>query len=123
MQSNHPYLTQDVPDVEPEKISAGVEPVQYITSLMDGSVVGYKYFSFSGVRSLVMELRGNANGRFLLYISQRKRIYGKISVALKDARQWQTVCTKVTLPNGVHSVYFLYEGTGTVDFRSFTWEC
>lgn len=123
MRAEDPYLTQNLPDITPEEVSAGAEPVQYIANLTDGSVAGYKYFSFSGVRSLTIELRGNAQGRFVLSVSPEKEMCAEIPVRLNDAQRWQTIRVQVTVPDGVHSVYFCYEGVGTVDFRSFIWEC
>ena len=46
MKMDYPFLTQDVPDIEPgseEAIREEVTPVQYIRNMCDGAVAGYKY--------------------------------------------------------------------------------
>ena len=51
MKMDYPFLTQDLPDIEPgseEAIREEVTPVQYIRNMCDGAVAGYKYFAFPG---------------------------------------------------------------------------
>jgi hypothetical protein len=33
---------------------------------------------------------------------------------------WQTVSAKTAVPDGVYALFFTYQGTGSVDFKSFT---
>lgn len=120
MRDEYPYLTQDIADVDPWDLSADAEQVQYVANLKDGAAAGYKYFSFSGVRALTVELRGMAEGCFSVYTSLSGTPCGEAAVALADPDRWVSVPVRAAIPDGIHSVYFRYSGVGAVDFRSFS---
>lgn len=53
MEFRFPYLTQDIPDRDPDAEGVNTEeglPVQYIANVGDGTVIGYKSFCFNGTK-------------------------------------------------------------------------
>lgn len=126
MKMDFPYLTQDVPDVEPTdefmKMDR-MEPVQYIRNIQDEATAGFKYFYFQNLNSVSVQVRGNAEGMMEIWTSNADEAVGCISVAV-SGQEWKEFSGKVSLKDGVAAVYFKFKGTGYLDFRSFCFhEC
>ena len=122
MKEDYPYLTQDRPDCEPTPElmeEDGRWPVQYIKNIKDGSVIGYKYFSFEGEDQVVMQVRGKAKGSIILSVDAVENIIGRIPADI-DTEKWQPVCGRTEKTKGIHSLYFRFEGSGQFDFAVFT---
>ena len=121
MGMDYPYLTQDEDDIWPEDRAMAEDdicPVQYIANLQDGSVAGYKYFSFSSVRGIRMELRGEWEGS--VRISADPDDSSAAALPLRFAsKDWKFTDADIQIPDGVHALYFLFSGSGKLDFRSF----
>ena len=139
MKMDYPYLTQDGKDLEPESPQAQREsqlPIQYVTNIQDGTVIGYKYFSFQGKAcEISVQVRGNAQG--VLYVqtapgSDLQTVCGKIDLSLSFASDcpgeygqfasapWETKTGSFQIAEGVTPLYFRYEGTGAWDMVTFT---
>lgn len=131
MKMNYPYLTQDKGDMEPDEPYETRErerPVQYIANILDGTIIGYKYFDFKAVKAMSLELRGQGHGEFLVYTDLEGEPVGKIGCDLendmtgggeKTSIHWQDVPGHVFVPDGVSPLYFKYMGTGALELRSF----
>lgn len=108
----HPYFTQNGSDREENGD-------QYIANLCDGAWAGFKYFSFEGDETVVtVKVRGAANGKLNLYIDR-----GKAPVALilvRPAIAYREFSATLSVPSGVHPLYWVYEGEGTIDFSEFS---
>lgn len=121
MGMDYPFLTQDEDDLWPEDKAMAEDsicPVQYVTNLQNGSVVGYKYFRFSGLNAVRLELRGNWDGTVQLCVSPEGKPFAEISVNF-GAEEWQYFCSDAQIPDGVNALYFRFSGIGTLDFRRF----
>lgn len=132
MKMDYPFLTQDVPDIEPgseEAIREEVTPVQYIRNMCDGAVAGYKYFSFPGgeneaealERFVCVTVRGNAHGVFRIRTEEKGESCGEISVSV-CSQEWTEFKGRFRTPAGVHGLYFQYDGSGSFDLLSFAME-
>ena len=108
----HPYFTQTGKDREDNGD-------QYIANMRDGAVAGFKYFEFKGLISITVELRGRAEGEFLISNTPDfKTVAACIPVKVNDGsfRYYQAPCV---IPDGVQALYCKFSGRGSVDFRSF----
>ena len=111
----HPYLTQSGKDRE-----EGGD--QYIANMRDGATAGFKYFSFPGPGMIRIELRGKAEGVMTVSTeSEGKAVVSTIPVSLESA-SWEAFSAPLSVTEGVHALYFRYNGEGYVDFNSFSIE-
>ncbi|WP_028974243.1 family 43 glycosylhydrolase [Spirochaeta cellobiosiphila] len=110
---DHPYITQSGKDREDT-------PDQFIANIRDGSSVGFKFFTFQGLHSVSVKIRGKASGNLILSTSLAK---GKpitiIPVNIQNQKRWVTIMVSSQNLEGVYPLYFFYEGTGAIDFKSF----
>lgn len=106
----HPYFTQSGKDRESDGD-------QYIANMRDGSVAGFKYFSFAGSRNISVMVRGDA-GSMEVYTNLNESPIAKID--LSSASDWQLFkCNNPAELAGSLPLYFMYKGSGSVDFKQF----
>ena len=106
-----PYFTQSGEDREENGD-------QYIANLRDGAWCGFKYFAFEGTESrITVTVRGQAEGTLKVFTNQN--MLPVASVLIRRSEDWTTFSVPLTLPAGTASLYFVYEGAGSVDFQSF----
>ena len=113
MWHNHPYLTQDGPDVGPE--DAGEKPRQYIANMKDESTAIFRYFDFADTRRVGVKVRGRAKGALL--IGTEKGMVCEIEVSKMN--HWTVLEAPADLPDGVHELHIRFIGRGHVDLMSF----
>ncbi len=118
----YPYLTQDRKDSEPTPQLLAEEkrqPIQYIRNIKDGTMIGYKYFDFQGVKGLKLSCRGKAKGRFAVRTEAQGDAHGEIPVDM-DSADWTQTEAAVEIPDGIHALYLEYSGEGAPDMVSFS---
>lgn len=107
----HPYFTQSGADREQKGD-------QYIANMTDGAWAGYKYFSFSGDESrLSVKVRGNGSGTVKVFTDRKGKAVCGIPVRLSET--FQDFAGQLSVSAGIHPLYFVYEGSGEMDFLSF----
>ena len=106
----HPILTQDGRD--------GDEEAGYILNMTDGCTAGFKYFDFSGVHQLRVRTRGYCKGVLEIRTSWNGPVLGTVPVGHNTL--WTETASDITLPGGMHALYFTYRGTGSAEFLDFT---
>lgn len=111
----HPYFTQ-------EKRTPGSPVRQYIANMRDGSMAGFKYFRFENLRRIRVKLRGKASG--CLWVFADEKGTGTVArIPLKsDEVVWRIFSAKAQIPDGISALYFVYKGSGYVDFLEFCLE-
>lgn len=117
MRMHYPFLTQDLPDIDSNDAKAKMEdklPIQYVTNLKRSSTIGYKYFEFHDLKQIKLQVRGKAHGRLIVTTVPKGQHYGEVNVNV-DSDQWSEVGGSVSVPDGVHALYFTYEGNGALD--------
>lgn len=122
MKMDYPYLTQDRKDSEPTPQLLAEEekqPIQHIHNIVNGTMIGYKYFEFQGVKELKLDCRGKAKGRFAVRTDVQGTVFGEIPVEI-DSEDWTEVKAEVRIPDGVHALYLEYAGEGAPDMVSFS---
>lgn len=92
----------------------------FIANLRDGAEAGFKYLAFTGKECLLeAELRGVAEGALVAHLdSPAGPVLAWLFVAAEDA--WHKVAAPIEAPAlGTHALYFVFEGTGALDFMAF----
>ena len=107
----HPYFTQSGRDREENGD-------QYIANMRDGATAGFKYFDFRGNTGISVALRGNADGRMLVSTDPDGRELAA-SIPVKLTGAGAVLEAPCAIPDGVHPLYFRYDGEGAVDFIGF----
>lgn len=108
----HPCITQSGEDREEN-------PDQYIHNLRDGSVAGFKYFAFEQPTEIKVSVRGTGTGTLQVKLSPDDEAVA--TLAITPSTDWQEVSTTFTKDvNGKQALYFVYNGTESIDFQSFT---
>ena len=110
----HPRLTQEGPDRESD-------PGQYVANLRDGATAGYKYFDFDSARpqSISVQIRGRAKGVLYVYGSEPGGFpAARIPVDVKT-KDWVNAAAALRVEGSRTPLFFLYRGSGKLDFRSF----
>lgn len=112
--ASHPYFTQ---------FGKGRDSVQYIANMRSGAVAGFKYFACQDVGAVCVELRGKAQGFFLVSTTPDfEKVAASVSVEL-DTAEFQKLWAACSFPNQINPLYFKFEGMGSVDFLAYYLTC
>mgnify|MGYP000204048149 CR=1 FL=1 len=107
----HPYFTQSGADREKDGD-------QYIANMTGGAWAGFKYFTFTGGESrLSVKVRGSGGMRKVFTDRRGKAV---CEMTFNPSEEFQSITGKFSVPAGVHPLYFVYEGSGAIDFTGFT---
>ena len=109
----YPKITQDGRD--------GDEIPGHITNIKDGTVIGFKYFNFKGIKKFTIKTRGYCSGTFEVKTSIDGECFGKIKV--ENTNFWQEFTTDANIPDGTSALYLEYKGPGNASLLSFTADC
>ena len=97
------------------------EPVEkgesYIANLRPGTTAGFKYFDCKGLKRVSIRMMGYATGRIDLRTEIGGPVLGSIPVGYFNV--WGDKEASVNVPDGVHALYFTFEGEGHLQFSSF----
>lgn len=119
----------------------------YVENISNGTNVGFKYFAFTGQESqMKLLVRGNAKGTLKVCVDGGSKEWltgvcgqeiGVAEVELQacpretkpsvqwqaaasSPAQWQEVTVALRKTEGCHSLYVIFEGEGSLAWRSFT---
>ena len=110
MDCRFPKIMQDGRD--------GDEEVGYVCNLRDGASAGFKYFDCKGVKAVSVKTRAYADGHIAVKTSWDGEALCRIPVHYTNI--WTSAAAPINLPDGIHSLYFTFEGEGAVSLASFT---
>jgi hypothetical protein len=88
----------------------------YVGNMMDGAVVGFKYFEFKGVSEMGITARGYCRGAFLISTAWDGPALGEIPVDFTNV--WTPYRAAVRIPDGTHALYLRYKGEGQASLGS-----
>jgi hypothetical protein len=108
--TGHPYFTQDGTDREDN-------PGQYIANMRDGSMAGFKYFDMDGAEEISVTIRGIADG--FLVLSAETDPSPAARIPITSCGKWHELSAFLPPLYGKHALYFTYQGSGSLDFKSF----
>lgn len=104
-----PKITQEGRD--------GDEEEGYIFNMKDGATAGFKYFDCKGVRGISITVRGQMGGHVLVKTAWDGEPLCRIPVGKENF--WHTLRQDMVLPDGIHALYFTYQGSGYMAMKSF----
>lgn len=111
LKENLPYIFEEQCGTE-EK-----EHIHYIANIKDGVTVGYKYFDCKDLSEIRILVRGNAAGNVKVLIDMPKgETAGSKRIDLTK-EDWTEIVIPVHVKDGVHAIYFTYEGEGSMQLR------
>ena len=112
-----PHCTNTVLDMDIPYIDHQDE-TRFITGIKDGVCTGYKYFAFDGSeKTVTVTARGDADGLMKVYTDLAKEPVAEIPVTSSETyREFSAELTTIT---DTQPLYFVYEGTGALDWLSF----
>lgn len=91
--------------------------LHYIANIQNGTIVGYKYFSWKSPKQLELKLRGCGNVTVTARLDHPSgEVIGKQSTALQG--EWETLTMDLKPMEGVHALYFCFEAE-KVQFMEF----
>lgn len=105
----HPYFTQSGKDRENS-------PYQYIANMRNGAVAGFKYFLMQDVSEIAVCVRGPATGFMLVANGLDAKPITRIPISPSSAFTYYGA--KINIENGKQALYFTFEGSGKLDFKS-----
>ena len=82
---------------------------RYIGEICDGTLIGFKYFSFKDQHSMSIVCRGNATGVFYVSTSIGGTPCGSFTVS--PSADWTEYSAEVSLPNGSCPLYLTFSGS------------
>ncbi len=112
MDCRFPRITQDQPD--------GAEGTGYISNMRPGAVAGFKYFDCRSVKRISATVRMDGSGRLLVRTKWDGEVRG--SIELKQCNEWKTYSGDIMLPDGIHALYFEFDGWCKMSLLSFKLE-
>ena len=89
--------------------------LRFIKDITKGTMIGYKYFSFSGTTRLKVTYRGSG-GEMKILIGEKQ--VGNLQ--LPTAKNWAESNETTLDVSGTHALYFFYQGSGEIDLLDFT---
>jgi len=96
------------------------DPDQYISNLNDGSVAGFKYFSFDHPHHISVCMKAEKDGVMEVLTAPDSEPVTLIKVSACEGRE--TFSAELSSLSGVLPLYFVWRSEGTADFFSFTVE-
>lgn len=91
----------------------------YVSRVKDQTVIGYKYFRFTGPAGLALELRGSFRGAVTIAHREDGACpMGALELDL-SCPDWQVVTAHIRPETGDGALYLHFAGEGTLDMKSF----
>lgn len=96
-----------------EPCVTSAEGERYITGITDGTMIGYKYFALAGAVTLVLTVRGTANGAFTAELGGQQTV-----LPISPGTEWASCTCTFPAPRGAHPLYLRFRGSGTAELRT-----
>ncbi len=97
---------------------------RFISEISDGTMIGYKYFSFVHVKKLYATVRCSGEGRLSAYASYEGSKFptriGRATIHASD--EWTQITLFIDVKDGIHPLYLCYEGTGEMELKEFEFD-
>ena len=87
---------------------------------MDGTLIGFRSFSYTGKHKLSLQTRGEGVGEFIISTELGGAAIGKIAVT--STRCWQTDCAEIPFSAGDGDLYLTYHGKGSKELIAISFD-
>ncbi|MBQ3795175.1 MAG: family 43 glycosylhydrolase [Butyrivibrio sp.] len=91
---------------------------RYIKGIDNGTVVGFKYFDYRDTSGITVTIRGGS-GVLKAFTDINGTEIGKIIIS--PSKGWQDIMMEISVDDGIHALFLLYEGDEKIDFLCFNW--
>ena len=105
------------PNVTHRNTESGAE--RFIGEIGDGTLIAYKYFSFSGLSRITLTVKGGA-GSFAVSTSLNGEPVCTIEVPACD--EWTGLRAQVSTKDGIYPVYLRYTGSGQAELKEIAFD-
>ncbi|WP_298530244.1 family 43 glycosylhydrolase [uncultured Ruminococcus sp.] len=105
------------PNVTHRNTENGTE--RFIGEIGDGTLIAYKYFSFSGLSRITLTVKGGA-GSFVVSTSLDGEPVCTIEVPACD--EWNGLSAEVRIRDGIYPVYLRYTGSGQAELKEIAFD-
>ena len=105
------------PNVTHRNTENGTE--RFIGEIGDGTLIAYKYFSFSGLSRITLTVKGGA-GSFAVSTSLNGEPVCTIEVPACD--EWTGLRAQVSINDGIYPVYLRYTGSGQAELKEIAFD-
>jgi len=109
--ANKTFLTQSGEDRE-----SGEN--QYLTNFHNNCLVGFKYFDFKSLTGISFKIRGKANGKINISLTENGKNIGSCDINI-NSKVWIDVNCKFSIPDIISGLFFKYIGKGSIEMLSF----
>lgn len=113
---NMPHIDQGI-QIERVPFITNEGEEHFIADIDDGTLIGYKYFSFTEPVRLVLGIRGDAEG--FIQVMADETMTGEIPFS--GSSDWIYTETVITV-NGTKALYLKYYGTGKIQLKDIIFE-
>ncbi len=86
---------------------------RFIGEIADGTLIGYKYFSFENAKNLSVLIRSTGSGTLTAYNDIGTTQAAEFEI--KPESDWTKLTAELNISDGVYPLYFIYNGTGLLD--------
>lgn len=107
--------------VTQENDDSGKPVCGYVANVRPGTVTGYKYFDCRDVSRITITTRGYISGMMEIRTAWDGELIGSIPVSTSN--EWMEHSADVKIADGVHALYFTFNGSGYMQFKSFKLDC
>ena len=91
---------------------------QFITDIETNTVVGFKYFEFTGNEKISVVTKGNGSGEILVSTSLQENAIARIPVSISE--EWlKSEEVELAQINGKQALYFTFVGAGDISLLKF----
>ena len=114
MDCRFPKITQDGKD--------GDKEIGYIANMRDGATAGFKYFDCKGIKKITIKARGGMGVGGAFEIMTEWNGTPICTIPVDTTNEWKEYSADISIPDGVHALYFRYIGRTQASLASFTLE-
>lgn len=114
------YIDYANPDLQTQVRVTEYQSQVYVTGIKDQTIVGYKYFDFKNVNTILTELRGTFKGQLEIALdAEGAEVIGQVALDL-DSAEWTVLPVSVKAVEGKKALYFIFRGEGGCEFKALT---
>ncbi|MGN0592001.1 MAG: family 43 glycosylhydrolase [Ruminococcus sp.] len=89
---------------------------RFIGEIADGTLIGYKYFSFEHAKKLSVQITSTGNGILTAYCDNKQQSQAA-AFHITPVSNWTKCTADLHIEDGVHPLYFIYKGTGQIALK------
>ena len=98
--------------------TVGEKTERFVSEICDGTLIGYKYFSFEDLHTATLKVKGEGTGTFRIGTDMDGEPVGE--AIFDGAPDWTDLVIPVSDVSGVKPLYIRYDGSGRADMLELT---